>query len=154
MLFVCTGNICRSSLAEGLLGALAADAGLARVIEVDSAGTHDYEVGDPPDPRSIASAKRRGIDISHQRARQIDPSDFEKFDLIVALDRGHRSILRRLAPPDARANIHLLMDFAPGESRDVPDPYYGKAEGFDPVRDQIERGIVGLLAHLRKERGL
>ena len=152
VLFVCTGNICRSPVAEGLLRALAAEAGLAKAIEVDSAGTHDYEVGDPPDPRSIASAKRRGIDIADQRARQIDPSDFEEFDLIIALDRGHRTILRKLAPLAARDRIRLLMEFSPGESPDVPDPYYGGLDGFDPVHDQIERGVRGLLAHLRAER--
>jgi len=130
---------------------LAEEAGLADAIEVDSAGTHDYEVGDPPDARSIAAASRRGVDISRQRARQVHAVDFEVFDYIVALDRGHRTILRNLAPLAARRRIHLLMDFAPGGPPDVPDPYYGSAEGFDPVRDQIERGVRGLLAHLRKE---
>jgi len=155
VLFVCTGNICRSSLAEGLLNALAAEAGLASVVTADSAGTHDYEVGDPPDPRSIAAAKRRGIDISDQRARQIEKPDFARFDLILALDRGHLDILRRMAPPAARTRIRLLMEFSPadraGGDLDVPDPYYGDASGFDPVRDQIERGVVGLLAYLKAE---
>ena len=144
MLFVCTGNICRSPLAEGLLVALAAEAGLAHAVEVDSAATHDYEVGDPPDPRAIAAAKRRGIDISGQRARQVTRADFAEFDLIVALDRGHRDILRRMAPKGSKARIRLLMEFAPGESPkrqlDVPDPYYGEVEGFDPVcRDDRAR---------------
>jgi len=130
---------------------LVEQAGLARAIEVDSAGTHDYQVGDPPDARSIAAASRRGIDISDQRARQIHPSDFEIFDYIVALDRGHRTILRRLAPPEVRDRIHLLMDFAPESPPDVPDPYHGTAESFDPVRDQIERGVRGLLTYLREE---
>lgn len=147
VLFVCTGNICRSPLAEGLLRALAGEAGLA--VEADSAGTHDYEIGDPPDPRSVASALRRGIDISDHRARQVDEIDFEHFDLIVALDRGHHRILRQLAPRGARARLHLLMEFAPGDPPDVRDPYYGDAAGFDPVRDQIERGVRGLLERLR-----
>ena len=156
MLFVCTGNICRSPLAEGLLRALADEAGLGRVVEVDSAATHDYEVGDPPDARAVEAARRRGIDIAEQRARQIEPSDFESFDLIIALDRGHRAILRKLAPPELRDRIRLLMEFSPGDrgggDLDVPDPYYGDAEGFDPVRDQIERGVEGLLDYLRTER--
>lgn len=138
-------------MAEGLFRALAEEAGLGGKVSADSAGTHDYEVGDPPDRRAIAAAARRGIDISDQRARQIDEADFEIYDFILALDRGHRTILRRLAPPEARARIHLLMDFAPGDPPDVADPYYGDAEGFDPARDQIERGVKGLLAYLRKE---
>jgi protein-tyrosine phosphatase len=139
-------------MAEGLFRALADEAGLGDKVTVDSAGTHDYEVGDPPDRRAIAAAARRGIDISDQRARQIDPSDFEIYDFILALDRGHRTILRRLAPPEARARIYLLMDFAPGNPPDVADPYYGDAEGFDPIRDQIERGAKGLLDYLVAER--
>ncbi len=130
---------------------LADEARVGDMVEVDSAGTHDYEVGDPPDARSIAAASRRGIDISDQRARQVHPVDFEVFDYIIALDRGHRTILRNLAPLKARNRIYLLMDFVPGSHSDVPDPYYGKAEDFDPVRDQIERGVRGLLAYLRKE---
>jgi protein-tyrosine phosphatase len=138
-------------MAEGLMRKLADEAGVGDAVEVDSAGTHDYEVGDPPDARAIAAASRRGIDISDLRARQVHPSDFEIFDYIIALDRGHRTILRNLAPLRARNRIYLLMDFVPGGQSDVPDPYYGKAEGFDPVRDQIERGVKGLLVFLRKE---
>ena len=150
VLFVCTGNICRSPLAEGLLRALAAEAAVADRVTAASAATHDYEVGDPPDPRAVASAKRRGIDIADLRARQVDESDFAIYDLIVALDRGHRTILRCAAPPEARSRIRLLMEFVPGEAPDVPDPYYGDTQGFDPVRDMIERGVRGLLAHLRE----
>jgi protein-tyrosine phosphatase len=138
-------------LGEGLLRHLADEAGLGQTLEVDSAGTHDYEVGDPPDPRSVAAGKRRGIDISRQRARQVDPSDFDTFDVIIAMDRGHQHILQRLAPAKARNRIYLLMDFSPGDPHDVPDPYYGEAEGFDPVRDQIERGVKGLLVYMRRE---
>lgn len=138
-------------MAEGLMRKLADEAGVGDRVEVDSAGTHDYEVGDPPDARSVAAALRRGVDISDLRARQVHPSDFEIFDYIIALDRGHRTILRNLAPLRARKRVYLLMEFAPGNPPDVPDPYYGTAEGFDPVRDQIERGVRGLLAYLRKE---
>ena len=147
---MCTGNICRSPLAEGLLRALAREEGVGDLVVADSAATHDYEVGDPPDPRAVAAARRRGIDIADQRARQIDDSDFELYDLIVALDRGHRTILRRAAPPEARGRIRLLMEFSPGDEPDVPDPYYGDAQGFDPVRDMIERGVRGLLVHFRE----
>jgi len=132
---------------------LAREAGLGAAIQVDSAGTHDYEVGDPPDPRAVAAAKRRGVDISDQRARQVEPDDFVECDLILALDRGHQRILKNAAPLEARARIRLLMDFSPGDPPDVPDPYYGDAAGFDPVRDQIERGVKGLIAYLR-EHGL
>jgi len=128
--------------------ALAAEQGLSHRITVDSAATHDYEVGDPPDPRAVAAAKRRGIDIAGQRARQIDQSDYNAFDLIVALDRGHRTILRRAAPPALRDRVRLLMEFSLGDAPDVPDPYYGDERDFDPVRDMIERGVRGLLAHL------
>jgi protein-tyrosine phosphatase len=138
-------------MAEGLMRKLAGEAGLGEEIEVDSAGTHDYEVGDPPDARAIAAALRRGVDISDLRARQVHPADFEIFDYIVALDRGHRQILRHAAPLKARNRIYLLMDFVPGGQSDVADPYYGPAEGFDPIRDQIERGVRGLLVFLRKE---
>jgi len=154
VLFVCTGNICRSPMAEGLLRALADEAGLGAAIEADSAGTHDYEVGNPPDERAIEAAARRGVDIARLRARRVEAADFARFDLMVALDRGHRAILRRLAPPAWRGRIVLLMDFAPGEGPDVPDPYYGEAGGFDPVRDMIERGVRGLLESLRGEEAV
>jgi protein-tyrosine phosphatase len=136
-------------LGEGLLRHLAGEAGLGDEVHVDSAATHDYEVGDPPDPRSIAAGQRRGIDISEQRARQVDVEDFGRFDVIIAMDRGHKTILRKLAPAEARDRIRLLMEFSPGDPPDVPDPYYGDAAGFDPVRDQIERGVRGLLAHMQ-----
>lgn len=151
VLFVCTGNICRSPLGEGLLRHLADETGLASAIQADSAATHNYEVGDPPDPRAIAAGKRRGIDISDQRARQISAQDFDQFDVIIAMDRGHRQILQRLASPQLRDRIHLLMDFSPGDPPDVPDPYYGDADGFDPVYDQIERGVKGLLVYMKRE---
>src|SRR5579871_104463 len=141
LLFVCTGNICRSPLAEGLMRALAEKNGLAEEIVSDSAATHDYQIGDIPDPRSIAEAARHGVDISGHYARQVEESDFEEFDMILALDRGHRAILSRMAPASAKHRVRLLMDFSPKDPPDVPDPYYGNDNGFPPVTAQIERGV-------------
>jgi protein-tyrosine phosphatase len=103
VLFICTGNICRSPTAEGVFRKMVADAGLAHAIRVDSAGTHAYHVGEPPDTRSQAIARARGYDRSGLRARRIEPGDFAAFDLILAMDRDHQSILGRLTPPAARA---------------------------------------------------
>jgi protein-tyrosine phosphatase len=113
VLFVCTGNICRSPTAEGVLRALIERAGLGDRITVDSCGTHDYHLGDPPDPRSCAHAKKRGYNITGLRARMLDRDDFERFDLPVALDRGHERILRRQAPPAAKDKVKLFMGYAP-----------------------------------------
>ena len=131
--------------------ALVEEAGLGAAVEIDSAGTHDYEIGDPPDERAIAAARRRGLDISHQRARRVGRDDFARFDLILALDRGHRSILRHMAPPGLGDRVRLLMEFTPGAPPDVPDPFYGDAGDFDAVRDLIERGVAGLLDWLVAE---
>jgi protein-tyrosine phosphatase len=150
VLFVCTGNICRSPTAEGVLRALVERAGLGDRITVDSCGTHDYHVGDPPDPRSCAHARKRGYDITDLRARMLDRDDFEKFDLLLALDRGHERILRRQAPPAGKDKVKLFMSYLP-ELRltDVPDPYYAGPEAFDHALDLIERGCVRLLEDLK-----
>ena len=133
---------------------LVRDAGLAQTVRVESAGTHDYHVGEPPDARAQEHARRRGYDLSRLRARQVEAQDFESFDLILAMDRGHLAILQRIAPPQHRHKLRLLMDFADSWQIDeVPDPYYGGPRGFEEVFDMVERSCRGLLAHILEEHG-
>lgn len=139
VLVVCTGNICRSPTAEGVLREKAKQRGLAERIQVASAGTHDYHVGEAPDARAIRHATQRGYDLSRQRARQVSRDDFAAFDYILAMDRSHLRLLRAIAPADARARVALYLD--PSEvsrGQDVPDPYYGGPEGFERVLDMVE----------------
>jgi protein-tyrosine phosphatase len=143
VLFVCTGNICRSPTAEGVLRQMAKGAGVA--MHVESRGTHDYHVGEPPDERSQHHAKGRGYDLSMQRAKQVARRDFEEFDLILAMDRGHLRLLERLCPGEHRAKLRLFLPNA-----DVPDPYYGGAAGFEHVLDLVETACRGLLEEVRK----
>ncbi|MCP4326964.1 MAG: low molecular weight phosphotyrosine protein phosphatase [Alphaproteobacteria bacterium] len=151
VLFVCTGNICRSPMAEGALRSAVAEAGLDRPVDADSAGTHGYHVGDPPDRRAQAVARQRGHDLSAQRARRVTPRDFEEFDFVVALDRGHHEQLAAICPPGREDRIHLLMDFTEGaKGFDVPDPYYGSDADFHRALDMIEQGVDGLLAAIRR----
>lgn len=149
ILFFCMGNICRSPTAEGVMRAKLAAAGLD--VEVDSAGTHGYHVGDPPDERSQAHAQRRGYDLGALRARQLLAEDFERFDLVLAMDRANLDHARALCPPARRERLQLLMDYAPhAGSPHVPDPYYGGAAGFDAVLDLVEAACDGLIASLRR----
>jgi len=146
VLFVCMGNICRSPTAEGVFRRLVAERAPHLPIEIDSAGTHDYHVGDPPDPRSITAASRRGIDLRPLRARRIRDEDFEHFDLIIAMDRLNRATLLERSPEPFRQRIRLFMEFAgDSEIEDVPDPYYGGAPGFERVLDLAEEAAAGLL---------
>jgi protein-tyrosine phosphatase len=150
VLMVCTGNICRSPTADGVLRHLVREAGLERLIEVDSAGTHDYHVGEAPDERAQRHALRRGYDLAGLRARQVARVDFERFDLILAMDRGHLALLERAAPTQHRHKLRLFMQFAAGwRESEVPDPYYGGEAGFERVLDMIEAGARGVLAELR-----
>jgi len=150
VLFVCTGNICRSPTADGVFRHLVREAGLEAEVRVDSAGTHDYHVGEPPDERAQAHALRRGYDLSALRARQVAGEDFDRFDLVLAMDRGHLRILKRLAPPEHHHKLRLFMEYATHLRRDdVPDPYYGGSRGFEEVLDMIEDAARGLLAELR-----
>jgi len=154
ILFVCMGNICRSPTAEGVFRRLVAERAPGMAIEVDSAGTHDYHVGDPPDPRSIAAASRRGVDLSHLRARMVSDEDFERFDLIIAMDRLNRATLLDRSPEPFRERIRLFMEFAgSGEIEDVPDPYYGGTPGFERVLDLAEEAAAGLLDELLERTG-
>ena len=143
VLFVCLGNICRSPLAEAAFRAEAERQGLD--VTIDSAGTGDWHVGRPPDPRSIAVAARNGVDIAHLRARQVRAADFERFDHIVALDRENLANLRRMCPPGARARLSLLLDHVEGrEGEAVADPYYGDAGHFDAAWADARAGAEGL----------
>lgn len=150
VLMVCMGNICRSPTAEGVLRARLAAAGLEGQVEVDSAGTHDYHVGAPPDHRSQDHAARRGVDLSTLRARQVCAGDFERFDLLLAMDRDNLELLEEACPgPHLRHKLGLLMGFDPeARSEVVPDPYYGGAAGFERVLDLVEAASDGLVKHL------
>jgi protein-tyrosine phosphatase len=152
ILFVCLGNICRSPTAEEVLRTLAAREAPELSIEVDSAGTAGYHVGEPPDPRTRQAAARRGYDLRELRARILEPGDFERFDLILAMDRENLRVLRRRAPAHAHERLRLLLEFAPQaqQPHDVPDPYYGGPNGFEEVLDLVEAAARGLLAHLRR----
>lgn len=146
------GNNCRSPTAEGVLHARLAAAGLAGLVEVDSAGTHDYHVGAPPDPRAQDHAARRGIDLSGLRARQVGAADFERFDLLLAMDHDNLELLEEACPgPHLRHKLDLLMRFDPAAGSEVvPDPYYGGAAGFERVLDLVESASDGLVKHLAK----
>ena len=141
ILFVCTGNICRSPTAEGVLKTLCKQQSIE--LHVESAGTGDWHVGQPPDERSQHHARNRGYDLSGQRARQVRAEDFERFDMILAMDRGHLRALQQLAPARHHAKIRLFV-----EGRDVPDPYQGGAEGFEEVLDLVEAQCRRLLQDL------
>ena len=152
VLFVCLGNICRSPTAEGVLRTLAAREAPELPLEVDSAGTAGYHVGEPPDPRMSEAAARRGYDLSALRARVVESGDFERFDLILAMDEDNLRVLRRRAPAHAYERLRLFLEFAPeAGSAEVPDPYYGGAKGFEEVLDLVESAARGLLAHLREQ---
>jgi protein-tyrosine phosphatase len=139
VLVVCTGNICRSPTGEGVLRHLAKERGLAERLAVRSAGTHDYHVGECPDSRTLEHASRRGYDLSAQRAMQVSRDHFAEFDYILAMDRGHLRHLRAMAPPGSRARLGMFLEpSARWKGEDVPDPYYGGAEGFEEVLDMVE----------------
>ena len=150
ILFVCMGNICRSPTAEAVLREQLRAHGLTQRCEVDSAGTHGYHVGEPPDPRSQAHARQRGIDMSKLRARQVKADDFAHFDLLLAMDADNLALLRQRCPADQpQSKLRLLTDFCQRQSaRAVPDPYYGGPEGFEQVLDIVEDACEGLRQQL------
>ena len=143
ILFVCTGNICRSPTAEGVLRKLSEEAGLE--LHIASAGLGDWHVGEPPDERSQHHARRRGYDLSAQRARQVRARDFDEFDMILAMDRGHLRALQKMAAPHHHAKIRLFH-----AELEVPDPYYGHADGFEMVLDLVEAQCRRLLQELQQ----
>jgi protein-tyrosine phosphatase len=154
VLFVCMGNICRSPTAEGVFRKLLADAGLDGRVTVDSAGTHGYHIGAPPDRRASAAARARGFDLSGLRARRVEAGDFEAFDLIVAMDSDNLADLQAMAPETGRAETRRLMDYSDGgHGPDVPDPYYGGLNGFELVLDMVEQACAGLLKDVRRRMG-
>jgi protein-tyrosine phosphatase len=151
ILLVCMGNICRSPTAEGVVRAQVLKAGLANRIELDSAGTHGYHVGEPPDVRTQKAAAKRGYDLSGLRARRVKDADFLRFDLILAMDRDNLALLRQACPADQQHRLALFLAYASGIDQDeVPDPYYGGPEGFERVLDLIEAGAIGLIDTLRQ----
>jgi protein-tyrosine phosphatase len=144
VLFVCTGNICRSPTAAGVFAYYVERAGLAGAVSVESAGTHDYHVGSPPDARAQDHALRRGYDLSALRARQVRRRDFAEFDLVIAMDRGHLELLKANCPEEHRGKLRMLI-----KGRNVPDPYYGGPEGFDRVLDLVEGACLALLDEVK-----
>jgi len=143
ILFVCLGNICRSPLAEGIFRSMAQSTGLDE-LRIDSAGTGSWHEGNPPDPRSIAVAAENGVDIKGQRARTIRPADFERFDLIVAMDRSNVRNLLAAAPPSGHHRIHHFMTLALNRPVDIPDPYTGGTDGFETVYRMLQEASEAL----------
>jgi protein-tyrosine phosphatase len=150
ILFVCMGNICRSPTAEGVFRHHATEAGIIERLHIDSAGTHAYHAGEPPDHRAVTAAERRGLSMQGMRARRVTADDFETFDLILAMDRDNASRLKEEAPPEHHGKIRLFLEYRAGDEIDVPDPYYGGAAGFERVLDLVEEASRGLLRTLSR----
>jgi protein-tyrosine phosphatase len=151
VLFVCMGNICRSPTAHGVFRALVEKEGMSHGVEIDSAGTHAYHVGNSPDKRAQATAQRRGVDLSDLLARRVEPEDFEVFDYVLAMDQDNYMSLSEICPDQHVDKIYMFMDFASHmRTREVPDPYYGGPAGFDRVFDLVEAASEGLLAEIRR----
>lgn len=152
VLFVCLGNICRSPTAEGVFRRRAEQRGLLAGLDVDSAGTGDWHVGKAPDPRAREAAATRGYDLSSLRARQVRVSDFDQYDLILAMDQDNFSDLAAMQPTDGKARLQLFLEYAGMPGAEVPDPYYGGQRGFDQVLDLVEKACDGLLDALESQR--
>lgn len=152
VLFVCMGNICRSPMAEGAFRRMLEGVGLTEKIYADSAGTHSYHIGAPPDVRSQATALRRGVDVRNLRARQVTEADFAEFDYVLAMDQDNLQHLLNLCQnAELRPRIQLFLNFAPElPEREVPDPYYGGTGGFERVMDLVEAAAQGLLVQIRE----
>ncbi len=152
VLFVCMGNICRSPTAHGVFRHQLLERGLATRVQVDSAGTHGYHAGRPPDERSRDHAAKRGYDLSDLRARQLRPRDFEQHDLVLVMDHDNLERARELCPPGQRHKIRRFTEFClQGKAQVVPDPYYGGDQGFEQVLDLAEDACAGLLLHVQQQ---
>ena len=146
------GNICRSPTAEAVFRARVEEAGLAQHIEIDSVGTHDYHIGNPPDTRTQNAARERGYDMSMLRGRQVETADFTRFDYVLAMDNANMAILYRLCPKEQRDRLGLFLKYAQHHLQtEVPDPYYGGDDGFKRVLDMVEDGAAGLLLHIKSQ---
>ncbi len=152
VLFVCMGNICRSPTAHGVFEHLVQQASLAERIEIDSAGTHAYHVGEPPDKRSQASALNRGFDLSSQRARRVQKTDFDYYDYVIAMDNDNLSNLLEICPRALSSKVSLFLSYADNvDEVEVPDPYYGGSKGFERVLDMVESAADGLLSEIKEK---
>ena len=150
VLFVCMGNICRSPTAEGVFRYYVEQAEVSQQLQIDSAGTHAYHVGEPPDRRARAAAERRGMSLDNIYARRVKTEDFEHFDYIIAMDEDNLARLQDQSPEEHRSKLRLFLEFSDGDEREVPDPYYGGAAGFERVLDHVEaasRGLLETLSH-------
>ena len=155
VLFVCMGNICRSPTAEGVFRHLVRQAQLEDRVHTDSAGTHAYHVGNPPDVRAQATAERRGIELHDLRARRVAAEDFDLFDYVLAMDQDNYQILSTICPPGYETRLRMFMEFAPHLNvPEVPDPYYGGTSGFERVFDMVEEAASGLLDDIRSKHDL
>ena len=151
VVFVCMGNICRSPTAEAVFRHYVESAGMSEHIVIDSAGTHDYHIGDPPDQRTQRAARQRGYDMSALRGRKVEAFDFSRFDYVLAMDRSNLAILQNLAPHGSGTKPRLFLEYARHHAeREVPDPYYGGADGFERVLDMVEDAAQGLLQEIRQ----
>ncbi len=151
VLFICMGNICRSPTAEGVFRYKVAQANLQDHISIDSAGTHAYHVGNPPDARAQDAALKRNIDLSSQRARRVNADDFSSFDYVIAMDDSNKRDLLAICPAGFEDRVHLFLDFAEGNETEVPDPYYGQGRGFEIVLNLVEEAADGLLARIHAD---
>ena len=152
VVFICMGNICRSPTAEAVFRHYVENAGLSDHILIDSAGTHDYHIGDPPDLRTQRAAQQRGYDLSNLRGRQVEKADFRRFDYVLAMDGSNLAMLQRITPPGSDTHAKLFLEYARHHAeREVPDPYYGGADGFERVLDMVEDAAQGLLQEIRQQ---
>lgn len=154
VLFVCMGNICRSPTAEGVFRHMVREAGLAEHLHIDSAGTHAYHVGEPPDRRARAAAERRGVSLDDIAARRIEAADYLEFDYVIAMDSDNLARMQAQADDTYQDRLSLFLEFAEGDEREVPDPYYGGEAGFERVLDLVEEASRALLETLRSRHSL